>query len=215
MYSAGSIVFCHLYDNNTGGSTNTDISATGWTSLGGVGAFSQNQRNLLAYRIMDGTEGDSVTFSFVGNSNTTRNRSSYVSIGFDGLLQEEGVDPFDGAAILNRGASGAETGISVAKTTTAQVEVLLFGVYATGNHQFVPSVVAGAAAVEEYDGGQFLERWVANAGENTYGGSFASTIGGSDTVSGYAYHLVALKVEPSGRVGCLGAAWPWQSLLRN
>jgi hypothetical protein len=114
---AGDVMIVNL--SSYGGSNNWTL-LSGWTSISNVLMNSTNRYAAVFYRVVDGTEGSSFTFSITGGAN-----SAGAIVAFSGV---DAVNPL-GATIQPISTGGGTTAITATTitTTTANAAVIMFG----------------------------------------------------------------------------------------
>jgi hypothetical protein len=118
-YAAGDLVICHFSVDNSNINFDTTLTAAGWSN--------NRQRfdlhyMILAWRIMDGSEGSSVTFTFGGTSPSANQVNGHAT-------SYRGVDPTTPVQtpfVTNGSTSPAAQGYSVGPITPTGPLVLLF-----------------------------------------------------------------------------------------
>lgn len=194
-YTAGDIVFIHLANTNRTGATDTTFSASGWTVLD-VGRAHSNafNRSAVLWRVMDGSEGTTVTVTFGGTASGTNHTVGQAT-------SYSGGGGLDGAAVVGTSFSFVGS-LSLSKTTTGpNEEAVEFVAYidplATS---FTPST-----GTERYDRGPFTldvtvgwhlennDKAAATAGSYTLAGTFSDT-------SQYRAVMAAITLAPTTNI---------------
>lgn len=72
-YASGDVVFVQVFHSNANGTAATTTAPTGWTLVQNFNSFSNVISHMIYRRVMDGSEGSSVTFTWNGG---TTNRAT-------------------------------------------------------------------------------------------------------------------------------------------
>jgi len=199
-YASGDLVFIHVIDVNQAFTTNATAAATGWTSRdsGSFGSTDNAHRAFLLSRVMDGSEGTSVTVTF-GGSNATNN----APIGFaESYRHPSGAPVIDGALVTgSRIGSTATTFTTLTvPTSTADEIVVAFIAIQSSNSTIGFTPTAGTERYEDralVSGGRVAgeshDQPAPTSGSYSVAGSFTATA---------SYRAVALALSgPASTTG--------------
>lgn len=194
-YAADDIVFVLIASQNLFGSTDT-LAAAGWTLLdsGLIGASGVGATYFVFSRVMDGTEGSTVTFTY-GGSNSGSNKS----FGFASSYRHpDGAPVIDGSVVTGFSITSGSTVFTSldVETSGADELVLCFIGYTTGSS--TPGFNPAAGETERYDavsalisgtrvGGASNDQVAATAGSHSAAGAFNTAL---------RYRAVALALAP-------------------
>ena len=194
-YTAGDLVLVQAALFNANGQSNNTLVATGWTQADNASAGTAgNHRQILMYRIMDGTEGTTVTFSF-GGSVTNFIRVAARAGNWRGVSSGT---VFDGANVsAAQLAFTASASVGPKSTTPANDLLLAFFQWDTGfgsgtTPNFAPST---DGVVERWDSGGNIGFPYGDTCEELAASAPGSyTIAGNWSENGFGYGvLVALQ----------------------
>jgi Secretion system C-terminal sorting domain len=140
---AGDVLIATIAQNDNGGGTNLNVNASagGWTLIDGrqIGISGNNEWwGTVLYRIADGSEGASVSFSLDGDADGgVASIVAFYGVNTTGGVTETGAagGPFDlDPGILNNINSDNTLNASSITTASAQAAVLMLGVIGDNNN---------------------------------------------------------------------------------
>jgi hypothetical protein len=191
---AGDVMIVTL--SSYGGSSNPTL-LSGWTSISNVLLFSSSRYAAVFYRVVDGTEGTSFTFTITGASN-----SAGAIVAFSGV---DPVNPLD-ATIQPISTAGNTTAIpaTTITTNTANAAVIMFGMCSNAQARtfsgWTTTSPGGLTEIYDYQGASYEfvgAAWAIKAIAGSTGAGSATLSATGSNVGGILIALKPLSLVPA------------------